>query len=200
LCLFLFTGVSLLLVNIAQGILTAGLLPICKERLWIDSLTTGSSVWVLGALAESILVAHFFFMETRDSERMLHLAINKQVPDEHALGGSVTSRDGIQDEQSQSLEAIDEEEQERDESEHLPPRTRFLDYPATPNPRSVDAPGPRLERRAALGRLTESVLQKQTESWRRKAITNLDKGCLIVFPVTYIIFLIVMFATNDQWA
>ena len=57
----LYTGVSLLLVIIAQGILTAGLLPICGERLWIDQLTSTSMFWVLGALAESILVAHFFF-------------------------------------------------------------------------------------------------------------------------------------------
>jgi hypothetical protein len=173
----------LLLVIIAQGILTAGLLPICGERLWIDQLTSTSMFWVLGALAESILVAHFFFMETRDSERILHLAYNKQVPDEQALGGSISRngvddeqsqsvgwieeeergsirRDGVDGEQSQSLGAIDEEDQDKDADkfEHLPPRRG-------------------LERRAALRKLTESVFQKQNESWRRKAIINLDTGC-----------------------
>lgn len=179
----IYTGVSLLLVIIAQGILTAGLLPICAERLWIDQLTSTSMFWVVGALAESILVAHFFFMETRDSERILHLAHHKQVLAEQALGGSV-SRNGVENDHSDSLGAIDEEERERDakESEYLPTRRRGL------------------ERRAALRKLTESVLQKKTESWRRKAITNLDKGCLIIFPITYVIFVSVMFARNDKWA
>jgi hypothetical protein len=145
--------------------------------------------WVLGALAESILVAHFFFMETRDSE-ILHLADHTQAlagsisgnGNEQALGGS-RSRHGVDDEQSQSINWIaDDEEHAKDseESEHLPPRRG-------------------LERRAALTKLTESVFQKNKESWRRKAIINLDTGCLIVFPVTYIIFVSVMFARNDQW-
>ena len=146
-------------------------------------------------------------METRDSERILHLAHNKQVPDEQVLGGSSKRRNGIDDEQSQSvgwideeergsimrdgvdgeqsqrLGAIDEEEQDKDvdKSQHLPPRGG-------------------LERRAALRKLTESVFQKQKESWRRRAIINLDTGCLVVFPVTYILFVSVMFARNDKWA
>jgi hypothetical protein len=181
----LFTGVSLLLVIVAQGILTAGLLPICTERLWIDQLTSNSMFWVLAALAESILVAHFFFRETRDSERMLHLASITRAPDEHAIGG-YKSRNGIHDEQSQSAEAIDEEEeQEKDteEYEHHPPRKG-------------------LQRRAALRRLPAhaSVFQEQTVSWRRKAIRSLDKGCMIAFPVTYIIFVSVMFARRDQFS
>jgi hypothetical protein len=173
------------------------MLPVCGERLWIDQLTSTSMFWVVGALAESILVAHFFFMETRDSERILHLGYNKQalerspirrkgVDDQQSQSvgwvgeeeqGSIR-RDGVAGEQSQSLGAIDETDAE--ESEHLPPRRG-------------------LERRAALSKLNESVFQKQNESWRRRVIINLDKGCLIVFPVTYIIFVVVMYARNDKW-
>jgi hypothetical protein len=174
----LFAGVSLLLVIIAQGILTAGLLPICSERLWIDQLTSKSLFWVVGALVESIFVAHLFFMETRDSERILHLAsYSKRIPDEHAPSG-YKSQDGIQDEQSQGLEAIDEEEQEKDaeESGHLPSGT------------------------AAVSKMASYALQNQTDSWRRKAIKKLDRGCLVVFPVTYVIFVSIMFARNDKWA
>jgi hypothetical protein len=133
--------------------------------------------WILGALAESILVAHFFFMETRDSERILHLAYNKQVPVE--LGRSSIRRNGVDDEksQSQSVGWIDEEERgsrrrdgvdgeqsqslslgaidekDAEEYEHLPPRRS-------------------LERRAALRKLTESVFQKQNESCSQGTISG----------------------------
>jgi hypothetical protein len=109
-------------------------------------------------------------METRDQERLRHLANSKRAPDERAQEGS------------RSLEAI-EDKQETDEADDPVPQTQLF-------------------RRSAVRKLpsSSSVRQKQTDTWRRKTIRNLDGACLIIFPVTYIIFIIVMFARNQYWA
>jgi hypothetical protein len=133
----------------------------CREQLTV--------FWVVGALAESIFVAHLFFLlETRDKERLLHLANTKRAPYKRAQGVS------------RSLEAIEEEE-ETDETDDPDPQTQLF-------------------RRSAMRIMSSSACRKQTDTWRRKTIRNLDIACLIVFPFTYIIFIIVMFARNQYWA
>ena len=59
-------GVTILLVIVAQAIVTTGNLPICPERLWVTTLTTSSQYFVVASIMESLLVAYLFFVEKKE--------------------------------------------------------------------------------------------------------------------------------------
>mmetsp|Transcript_944 Transcript_944/g.1503 ORF Transcript_944/g.1503 Transcript_944/m.1503 type:complete len:500 (+) Transcript_944:47-1546(+) len=63
-------GVSVLLVIVAQAILTSDILPVTRERLWIDVLTQGSQYFSILAVAESLLVAYLHYIKVEPAEGM----------------------------------------------------------------------------------------------------------------------------------
>uniref|UniRef100_A0A7S4VCB0 Uncharacterized protein n=1 Tax=Ditylum brightwellii TaxID=49249 RepID=A0A7S4VCB0_9STRA len=69
LCLLIFfTGVSTLLVIVAQSILTIDLLPVTKERLWVNVLTQGSQYFAIAVVLQSLLVAYLYYTLVEPSD------------------------------------------------------------------------------------------------------------------------------------
>ena len=64
-------GLTVLLVIIAQDIVTSTLLPISDERLWINVLLNGSFYWVLITLLESVFVMWLLFVNDDGSHSIL---------------------------------------------------------------------------------------------------------------------------------
>uniref|UniRef100_A0A7S2E6E3 Neurotransmitter-gated ion-channel ligand-binding domain-containing protein n=2 Tax=Ditylum brightwellii TaxID=49249 RepID=A0A7S2E6E3_9STRA len=61
-------GVSTLLVIVAQSILTIDLLPVTKERLWVNVLTQGSQYFAIAVVLQSLLVAYLYYTLVEPSD------------------------------------------------------------------------------------------------------------------------------------
>ena len=184
---------TLLLVVIANAILTADILPVCQERIWVITLTTGSMYWALLALCESIFVAYLFFQDRSESLQEQEIGdINDRNSDSkeneswkqednsvthlHCGPGHVAAEGGQSDPAGNGQGGTARETSER-----------------KPHP---------LYRLKAAGRHVLGlplVNPAMVESRRMETIRKLDQVSLLIFPVTYIIFFSVMLATNKNW-
>ena len=157
--------------------MTAGVLPVCEERLWVTTLTDCSMYWVIAALLESLLVAYLFFAETQED---LSREEEARKREERRLGGVVESNDA--DERSPDEETDSPETQENSHDDAVPSRGLV---------RGVSV--------AALKQLLVQSPTIVTESWKTHAIRKMDRVCLVVFPISYIIFISVMISRIDDW-
>mmetsp|Transcript_34234 Transcript_34234/g.50150 ORF Transcript_34234/g.50150 Transcript_34234/m.50150 type:complete len:498 (-) Transcript_34234:167-1660(-) len=146
-------GVSVLLVIVAQAILTSDILPVTRERLWIDVLTQGSQYFSILAVAESLLVAYLHYIKVEPAEGM---------------------------EGSSSRKRNDEE------------RESFLENRKEEAPREEEELDSTNDKESLLSRI-------KNFHWTAEKILVLDFWCLILFPSTYSIFLIVLFASNRNF-
>lgn len=181
---------TLLLVVIANAILTADILPVCQERIWIITLTTGSMYWALLALCESILVAYLFFRDRSDS--------SEETRNDDKNDGNISSdSEGpkSRDQDDAEIQIHCEHGNIDDERKQSNGDGRATGEPAERKPR----PFYRLK---AAGRNVLGfpfVNPTVHESSRMKTIRRLDRVSLILFPVSYIIFFSVMLARNKYW-
>mmetsp|Transcript_16095 Transcript_16095/g.21574 ORF Transcript_16095/g.21574 Transcript_16095/m.21574 type:complete len:501 (-) Transcript_16095:413-1915(-) len=146
-------GVSVLLVIVAQAILTSDILPVTRERLWIDVLTQGSQYFSILAVAESLLVAYLHYIKVEPAEGM---------------------------EGSSSHKRNDEE------------RESFLENKKEEAPREEEELDSTNDKESLSSRI-------KNFHWTAEKILVLDSWCLILFPSTYSIFLIVLFASNRNF-
>jgi len=190
-------GVSLLLVIVANGILTSGTLPVCKERLWVQALTRASTYFVFAAQIESIIIAYLFFADKNEEEEKhkneeeeKHARENCKEEEEdispkdgggrgscepaeqvgHSHGAN--DRTGRSREQSSNSFMVDDEHTKREEQQ-------------------------RRKKYQTLKQLLRGNVP--SESWRLSVIRRLDRVSLILFPVTYIIFFSTMLARRYTW-
>eukprot|EP00567_Pseudictyota_dubia_P010235 CAMPEP_0197434680 /NCGR_PEP_ID=MMETSP1175-20131217/2379_1 /TAXON_ID=1003142 /ORGANISM="Triceratium dubium, Strain CCMP147" /LENGTH=610 /DNA_ID=CAMNT_0042963493 /DNA_START=59 /DNA_END=1891 /DNA_ORIENTATION=+ len=222
-------GVSLLLVIVANAILTADMLPICSERLWVKGLTTSSYYFVIAALLESIAVAYLYFLETEDLEA------KKKKAEERDDGGSLST---------------EEEEEERKEKKKvsycragsgsfggdssrgdntgggsivipLAQRTSMEHSCSKEKSTTLEGQGRaeeeegegdatgcrilfrrRMKWQGTFRRTLENILfgsPRPSRTWRMTTIRRMDRFCAFAFPVTYIVFFSVMIARNKYW-
>lgn len=169
-------GVSLLLVIVANSILTAGMLPICAERLWINVLTKSSYYWVMAALTESIIVAYLFFLETEDMERENSVREGSQAGEHNGQ----TSEVPVDHTPSQGSKVDAEESDRSPVVENRPGMMRQKAFRLTLKHILISSPRPSL-------------------TWRMKAIRHMDRICIVIFPITYIAFFSTMLARNKYW-
>mmetsp|Transcript_13088 Transcript_13088/g.17533 ORF Transcript_13088/g.17533 Transcript_13088/m.17533 type:complete len:483 (-) Transcript_13088:415-1863(-) len=146
-------GVSVLLVIVAQAILTSDILPVTEERLWINVLTQGSQYFSILAVAESLLVAYLHYIKVEPAEGM---------------------------EGSSSHKRNDEE------------RESFLENKKEEAPREEEELDSTNDKESLSSRI-------KNFHWTAEKILVLDSWCLILFPSTYSIFLIVLFASNRNF-
>ncbi len=62
-------GISVVLVTVAQEIITSNYVPLCKESLWLNTFTQISTYLTFIGLFESVLVSWLFHMSNRVKER-----------------------------------------------------------------------------------------------------------------------------------
>jgi hypothetical protein len=221
-------GLTVLLVIIAQDIATANLLPITDQRLWINTFVVGSFYWVLICNLESVFVAWLFFMGDEHDEKARLEAEKKatekqntngktgnstreqdpivtdvaagssfQRDDEEQAGADGESSNSPQDQEASSsehrhvsfLDDVKDESGDKEESNASPDRRAFFS-------RMKTAKGP------SSGRLSfqQLVLQKnQPAKKRHRMIRKLDTWFFWILSPSYVIFVILMFATNSLW-
>eukprot|EP00565_Helicotheca_tamesis_P005125 CAMPEP_0185726224 /NCGR_PEP_ID=MMETSP1171-20130828/2269_1 /TAXON_ID=374046 /ORGANISM="Helicotheca tamensis, Strain CCMP826" /LENGTH=525 /DNA_ID=CAMNT_0028394537 /DNA_START=198 /DNA_END=1775 /DNA_ORIENTATION=+ len=166
-------GVSMLLVIVAQAILTSDMLPVTKERLWINTLTQGSQYFSIAAVMESVFVAYLHFAKVDKFENNE----NESTADDFVENNG--ERVSFLDESNGQPNSIDDE------------NVNNVSL-------SEQAKDPRNDRGDEDSSPTEEmsfVSKVKNFRWTARSIRKLDRVCLVVFPIAYIIFITAMFAT-----
>jgi hypothetical protein len=192
-----------MLVIIAQGISTADLLPVTNKTLWITTFTYGSFFWVLFANMESVFVAWLYFLEDDDDNKpkakeqderncsegsesapkegdMVQLTQSSTERYEEQVGGDIESGG------SQHVTFRDDENQQGHDRPRMERRGAFVCHPS---------------KRASSRRLLtfRRRLFTGSKSTRHRTIKKIDQWCFYVLFISYVLFVILMFATNSLW-
>jgi len=216
-------GVSLLLVIVANSILTADMLPVCPERVWVQVLTTASYYWVITAVLESIAVAYLYFLETEDLEAkkkkaeerdLMSATMEEEKRDQekkdcdHADRGSFArSSSGVDSTGDGSIILpLARRKNSIEHSSHEEPLPLKDEGVSKEEGRDPHGPCPAFRKRmkwqGTLFRTMRNILfghPSPSWTWRMNAIRRMDRCCAVVFPVSYIIFFSVMIARNKYW-
>lgn len=129
-------GVSLLLVMVAQSILTAELIPRCEELLWVNTFTSVSLYFMFLGSFESVFVAALYYMDGNRSSRKASLRNGPSIANgacELELNGGA---EAIDDADEGQVEKIKGEEPDIGRSKSsIPSISKQLAYPNKQPPR-----------------------------------------------------------------
>lgn len=150
-------SVTIVLITVAQSIVTAGYLPICNEMLWLNFFNLISMIVTFFGIVETLLILFLLKMSNYDLE-------------EEEMNKLVKKGEG-----------------ETDESDE-----RFND-----SPNELLEENSKKSMRASKNKLVRAVTMK-VENMHDLG-RRIDLICVIILPVGYTIFIIVMFATNSLW-
>ena len=217
-------GLTVLLVIIAQDISTSTLLPITDKRLWVNTFVVASFYWVLITNLESVFVAWLYFVGDEHDEKAILEAEKKRSGNADSNG---EARDLRHVKDSILAKAVPSTSLQQDDEEQAgsyggAPHSLEDEISASPEHKNVafcddtkDEPGDAKvsdsapDRRAVFSRMKkvkgsrglmsiqQLVLQKA--KMRHRTIKKIDKWFFWVLSCTYVLFVVLMFATNSLW-
>jgi hypothetical protein len=173
-------SITVVLVQVTQSIVTAGFLPVCREMLWINLFNFVSLIFTLFGILETVLVLWIFTWAERkkndDNEResLLH----------HAHPEADTGNpDAIQ----------------QNDSEEILPAT--LEPSPAANTKQTGLNLPEVDKQAINSWKEYKIVRVITtkSDGKKEFIKKLDLICIIIFPFSYLLFNIIMFAGNSLW-
>ena len=178
-------GVSLLLVMVAQSILTAELIPRCEELLWVNTFTSVSLYFMFFAAFESVFVAALYCIDGNRSSRRASLQNGGGI-----ANGAYDSElgDGTED-----IDDAGEGQVEKIKGE-VPDIGRSKSSIPSISKQATNAEN--------ILRSVEKILLAEPnleETNKIRTIKLLDRACFFLLPVAYCIFFSVMLGTNQKW-
>lgn len=220
-------GLTVLLVIIAQDISTSTLLPITDKRLWINMFVVGSFYWVLITNLESVFVAWLYFVGDEDHYDDRHKR-GGSVKDKERENGRTNDNAGAAPNEVDSIATgvppkpavyRDDEEQagayednassDKPASSEHGTRVSFKDTKDDELSPEKDASS-QSDRRSKFTRAAQSsrrfltfrqllVQENQPAKKRHRTIRRIDKWAFWILFTSYILYVILMFATNSLW-
>lgn len=186
---------------VAQQIVTAELIVISNERLWIDKLVGWSFYWVLFTMIESAVIGFFYYIREdrvakRENTRLSMTSVTARIAmmkeTSSSNDGDNNDREGgherlpLKDDGNENATMngeIAEEERERERmgkvAIHKPPRT--------------------IESGGNNGEEQEEKYSSRTCKWLKTvSLRKVDYGCLVFSILTYTAFLAAMFITVEH--
>eukprot|EP00560_Eucampia_antarctica_P006963 CAMPEP_0197825880 /NCGR_PEP_ID=MMETSP1437-20131217/2918_1 /TAXON_ID=49252 ORGANISM="Eucampia antarctica, Strain CCMP1452" /NCGR_SAMPLE_ID=MMETSP1437 /ASSEMBLY_ACC=CAM_ASM_001096 /LENGTH=462 /DNA_ID=CAMNT_0043426081 /DNA_START=271 /DNA_END=1656 /DNA_ORIENTATION=+ len=102
-------GISVLLVNVAQDIITNEFIPICEESLWMVDFVQFSTYWIHAALFETIFISWFYYKAGthKDDDDLFNKLRNndsnevENVKDESLEDERVSANEGKKDDEDE---------------------------------------------------------------------------------------------------
>ena len=209
----LMFSITIVLIIVTQSILTATLLPVCSELLWLNAFNLSSMLFTLFGIMESIIIYgyHMLFLTKEDdtqkddeemigtdekAEEFVNLipqdsnndaekdGTNLNVDTEEGTALASDKKEDFFSRQPSSLAAVSENPQ------------------ATQTPQSPTSSSSDKEQTTQLSWLGRTrlvkVLKRKSQS-DAHLLEKIDVFLFVTLPVTYTIFIIVMFATNSRW-
>ncbi len=219
-------GLTVLLVIIAQDISTSSLLPITDKRLWINTFVVGSFYWVLITNLESVFVAYLYFLGDDDHDHSKMSLINKhrrgnrenangdeQHEDDSAAAAiepATLNRNHVGEQAEMCDGSSGSLLQGKESTEHK--AVSFApDTTVGTKDQEANVQQTTTSRRALFGRagakssrrlLTFRQLLMQSNQPTRKrhqTIKRIDSWFFWILSSTYVLFVVIMFATNSLW-
>jgi len=205
-------GVSILLVMVAQSIVTADMLPIAKPALWIDSFALWSYYWVVIAVFESVVVAYLYYAESEEEERKAEAKRlgeeeerNKDTEDKREME---TRFDTENDATAENIEiSIHDQNYSvyNDKSNVAKSNNGEIDASSKISDEMIPESAPaetKGKKYSGSSSLVASIVGEEgsSTSWRIRLVQKLDHYSLIVMPSSYLVYVILMFATAKHWA
>ena len=166
-------GIAMALVVVAQQIVTSGLLPISNERLWIDRFITLSFYWIVFSLAQTVLIAYFFFLH--DS--------SKQPPASDAEKRKPEALETVAEEPLEEQEAQSDNEQPDNEQRPSMKKENSVFFKHQENFQTFK----------------KLLLHKEKSPAKLRLLRRFDRFCFFVTFGSYTIFIIAMFASLGLW-
>ena len=157
-------GISTVVIIVAQEIVTNEHIPISDETLWINLFIQISTYFTYAALLQSVIVAWIYFKFGSEEPR----ETNSQSNSRNAINGRQNS---VVCENSPFQTSSTEQ-------------TVFTDNVSLTESTNKD--------RMGVGR-QKNFLNIRSEEEAQSAVRKLDSMCAVAFPLSYTIFLIVMF-------
>lgn len=231
-------GLNILLVNVAQDIITNAFIPISEEKLWLVTFIQASTYWIFAALFETIFVSWIYYKagkHVEDDEIYQHLNLNKdettQIRNEGVENEPVSLKKGK--EASKKQENLDEMNIENDSkpegSKAHPANDMEIEYFENDDDKNIrsrsilkgqlDGEIEETEKKSfgflrkipelkpsESGNLQQTAeilirpLMHLTTKERLVLINWIDRVCMMVYPTSYILFIIIMFATKDRYS
>jgi len=160
---------NILLVVVAQTIITSDLLPLSREKLWLNELTTWSMFFVLAGVFEALLY---------------YIAIGKQPK---------KIEQNLIVEKSASPTQNNAESPDYDLVSCVEAKSDYDSFSTEEVPKGKIGIGPTLQP-AFLGRTGKKLREKFL-----KIMTLIDYVAKFVIPISFILYLIIMYATKKNW-
>jgi hypothetical protein len=190
-------SITIVLITVAQSIVTATLLPICNEKLWLNSFNLVSMMFTLAGIFETIAI---FILLGVLSRRQNKICEEKEEEKEYEslVFNATTSLNQEEDD-----DCVHQQQENAIETKEI---GQLCDN-ASPDLLDTE--------RSQHEAVTDLNGVKKLNSWRDikligvfttklNGISDLtermDLVCLHMLPLAYTIFIIVMFVTNSQWS
>lgn len=181
-------GISILLVNVAQDIITNEYIPISQENMWMVTFIQFSTFWIFAALFQSIFISWFYYKtgeyihddstSSQTKKPLLSMRNNELLPKWN---------------EDEVFKSTYETEEELLESEGLSVKgSDYVDF----SDHSFREQGKKYGRTHLLHIINPFF--RMTEEQRISWINAIDRFCMFLFPISYSIFVLIMFLTNSR--
>lgn len=171
-------SVTIVLITVTQSIVTASLLPVCRENLWLNMFNFFSMLFSVFGIVETCII-------------LLLLSIVKKN------GGKNTKEEenivaGAQDEELVSMVAHDERNADMSVNTQFDMRQEATAETAETQPR-------RSIKQSVLKKIDFRTIITTKIKSTEDLMVRIDTGFLYLMPLVYSIFLIYMFVSNRSW-
>jgi len=183
--------VSILLVIVAQAILTSDTLPVTRERLWINVLTQGSQYFSILVVVESVFVAYLRYGKTEGSDE-------KETKTKNRNSSSIETEENIEESESFLDNQNDNSNSVSGKNKWGPDSSNDKEGSLLSNktaPQQITGTTEKSGDRDSYNDKEVSLLSKVKQiQWTAKKIRSLDRWCFVLFLCSYLLFIIVLFA------
>jgi hypothetical protein len=173
-------SITVVLITVAQGIVTAEYLPVCREMLWLNFLNFISLLFTLFGILETIVILWILTMSAKVKRKTdgendeEHDSLLSNDVDINNGNDNSNGNDNDSGQISMEITNANEESNEGNQHQQSSTSTSWKDY------RFV--------------RLFTKKVHGVEDFTKR-----VDMVCIVVIPILYFVFIIVMFAGNSAW-
>ena len=192
-------SITIVLITVTHSIVIATLLPICREMIWLNAFNLVSMIFTLVGIFETMIV---FWMASLSKQREARRAenedysANRRYNDDEVLSlVSIVSQKNDMSigtnfpKEQEDIEMVDIQDQEQElydqDQEQEEHGLRVMDL-SQKNAKSWRG-----------GKLVKSCTKRARNLY--ELTVKMDCFCLVMLPIAFCIYIIVMFGTNQQW-
>mmetsp|Transcript_26161 Transcript_26161/g.39206 ORF Transcript_26161/g.39206 Transcript_26161/m.39206 type:complete len:563 (+) Transcript_26161:121-1809(+) len=175
-------SITIVLITVAQSIVTADILPVCNEMIWLNVFNFVSMLFTLLGILETLLILWFFTVASRKQAK------EKEVKEDEELHNLISNDVGL----DPNLEEDDANSGEGQNDEFTPVTQR-----ETRITNNEDDDMTKQNKTWKDLKIVRTFTQRPKTP--EEVVDRIDFLCLIFLPIAYTLFIVIMFAANERW-